>query len=55
MLRLLQLLLIGHVHKWKIIGDVPYERHDDTGFVEARGRRYILQCEHCGKIHRSDP
>jgi phage terminase large subunit GpA-like protein len=53
MIWLLRVLFFGHCHKWKTIqknnlvntlGGKPVER----------GERYILQCEHCGKIIKRD-
>ena len=48
MIRLLQLLFLGHIHKWKIIRTTQiYDEPDDE---LPYGTRYDLQCEHCGKI-----
>lgn len=49
MIRLIELLIFGHIHKWKILnrGNLvrgPYEK----------GQRYIMQCEKCGKVKKSD-
>jgi len=50
MLRLLQLLFIGHVHKWKVIkeGSASWESIQST--ESARWTRYVLQCEICGAM-----
>ena len=49
MLRLLQWLLFGHVHKW-----VEKNRMRlDTDFG-AVGVRVISECEHCGKFRKFD-
>ena len=54
MIRLLQLLFLGHVHKWKIIKTGRYV--DYAGFtvggkdVSAQGTFYTQECEHCGKL-----
>lgn len=46
MLKLLQLLLYGHQHKWKIIKQVG------MGYDEKiiTRQRFYLQCEVCGNI-----
>ena len=44
MIRLIQLLFFGHIHKWKIID----KRRLD--YVSDFCDRYTSQCEHCGKI-----
>lgn len=49
MLRLIQLLIWGHVHKWTVIYD-----GDLTGANGARGHRYHLQCEKCGDVKKRD-
>ena len=48
MIKLLSLLWNGHSHKWVVINkeDIDYK----SEFTAARGIRYTLQCEHCGKI-----
>lgn len=48
MKRLFQLLIYGHVHKWKIISERRFNY--DDGFTRGDCNRYILQCEHCGEI-----
>ncbi len=52
MIRLIQLLFFGHIHKWKIIDKlrVDYE----TDFSKGSCDRYTLQCEHCGNIKVKD-
>lgn len=49
MLCLLQLIFLGHFHKWKVI-----ETNNLTINSEVKGRRYIQQCEHCGKVIKRD-
>jgi hypothetical protein len=49
MLKLLQLLFVGHCHKWKIINEGPCS--DSCG---GKWQRYYLQCEHCGNIKIKD-
>jgi len=47
MIRLLQLLIFGHFHKWKIMHRCPvYER----GEVKPVRFDYDCQCETCGKV-----
>lgn len=55
MLRLLQWLFYGHVHKchkWKIIKQerVEWEEVFRNGSSGGVCPRYILQCEHCGEL-----
>jgi hypothetical protein len=53
MLRLLQLIFLGHIHKWKIIKENPLIRRDiDT--PDQTGINYVLQCEHCGTLKQFD-
>ncbi|MGV7033070.1 hypothetical protein [Methylobacterium symbioticum] len=54
MLQLLQWLLFGHVHKWKTVRDVPLTELDDRGREVVTGRRYVQQCEYCGKVIKRD-
>jgi uncharacterized protein CbrC (UPF0167 family) len=46
---ILEMIFIGHVHKWIIIKNSPLT--SDTGAI---GDRYILQCIHCGNIKYVD-
>jgi hypothetical protein len=50
MMRLLQWLFVGHVHKWKNL-----TRHN---VVNKRGKvtgeAYVQQCEQCGVVTRRD-
>lgn len=50
MLRLFQLLLFGHIHKWETekISELTMEHS------RARGNRYILRCANCGKVKKVD-
>lgn len=57
MIRLLQILFLGHAHRWQIIREVPLVWHDDwesPDDVTRSGRRYVLQCEGCGKVKKED-
>ncbi|GJD54956.1 hypothetical protein [Methylobacterium dankookense] len=54
MLQLLQWLFFGHVHKWKTLRDVPLAELDYSGREVVTGRRYVQQCEHCGKVIQRD-
>jgi len=49
MIRLIQLLIWGHNHKWSIIDD--YRLNGGPGMV---GHRYHLQCEKCGDVKKRD-
>ena len=51
MLKLLQLLFVGHAHKWKILEIKEYKWSNDFGEY-GTGRNYYLQCEICGVVHR---
>ena len=48
MIRLLQLLIFGHVHKWKIIA--KSEVFEENGAQKPVYIDYNCQCEACGKI-----
>jgi len=50
MFKLLQYLFLGHIHKWKVIGQVPYELRSRDGDVLKVATAYTLQCEHCGDL-----
>lgn len=54
MIRLLQWLFIGHIHKWNTIEDRPLATKDQAGKVVAKGHRYFQQCEHCGVVVKRD-
>lgn len=49
MLRLLQWLFVGHVHRWKIL-----ENRSLANGSGSTGSRYILQCEACGDVCKRD-
>ena len=50
MIRLLQLLFYGHIHKWKII-----KTHELTMTgSKSTGTRHELQCEKCGNVKMVD-
>ena len=48
MIKLLSFLWLGHSHKWVVINEENIDYKSE--FTAARGIRYTLQCEHCGKI-----
>lgn len=50
MMRLLQLLFIGHFHKWKTARVVELTYEDG----KTRGSRWIQECETCGKVTNRD-
>lgn len=58
MIRLLQLLIFGHVHKWKTLEERPLVRPEQvvegTTYGQRTGTRYIQQCEHCGIVEKRD-
>lgn len=54
MLKLLQLIFLGHSHQWKILTEAKLnEVNRATGFTSV-GRRYTLQCVKCGDIKKKD-
>lgn len=50
MIRFLQWLFYGHVHKWKIINQNKVYLKFIDNEEEAVFMRYILQCETCGEM-----
>lgn len=48
MIRLLQLLFYGHIHKWET------ESVHDLKMATDRGSRYILRCSECGDVKMVD-
>lgn len=56
MLNLLKLLIFGHLHKWAVIADAPFERWEDSPTdIVHRGRKYTCRCEKCGEIKAFTP
>lgn len=49
MIRLLQLIFLGHIHKWKTVEKSAYEGRTQ-GRVTSKGTVFTLQCEHCGEM-----
>lgn len=49
MLRLLQYIITGHSHRWKVLEQVGL-----LGIEGSRGTRFILQCEQCGNVRKRD-
>lgn len=45
MIKLLQILIYGHEHRWEIIKETPA----NDGYAR-RWQRYYLQCKHCGNV-----
>lgn len=52
MLRLLQFLFLGHVHKWKKVDEWRMAR--STRPDDAIGKAVFCVCEGCGKHKRFD-
>ena len=50
MLRLLQWLFVGHVHKWSTLETRKLSTTDGS----ETGVRYIQQCDHCGIVKKRD-
>lgn len=53
MIRLLQWLFLGHVHKWKTL-EKRELRQTYGGKVDSVGTRYIQECETCGIVVKRD-
>lgn len=51
MLKLLQLIFVGHFHKWKILRETRLSTRD---LPPRHGTRFYLQCEKCGMIRNKD-
>lgn len=54
MLRILQLIFLGHYHVWETIGENKYELRKLDGSAYSTGTRFILKCKHCGKVKKVD-
>jgi hypothetical protein len=58
MIRLLQLLIFGHAHKWKTLKQTPLVRPEQVVYGQTYGQRtgtrYIQQCETCGLVTKRD-
>lgn len=51
MMRLIQWLIFGHIHKWTTIQQGTITgRMGDGSSVGAIGDYHIQQCDHCGKV-----
>lgn len=52
MWRLIQLIIYGHIHKWKTLEKLKiYHPEHKPGDLPS-GDRYIQQCEICGKVQK---
>lgn len=49
MIRLLQFLFFGHIHKWVDVGSGRWQRGSDEA-----GPRYVCKCEKCGAYRAFD-
>jgi hypothetical protein len=49
MIRLLQLIIFGHVHKWKVMEEKSIHNLSIPKGYTA-GTLYVCQCETCGAI-----
>lgn len=54
MIALLQLLFLGHIHKWSTIRVTGFERRDSNNEIVALGRRYVIRCDRCGWLKKRD-
>lgn len=56
MIRLIQLIIIGHFHRWTIVKEETYKVWDGRqDNIVAHGNQYILQCEKCGCMKKFRP
>ena len=53
MLRLLELILCGHIHEWETIDQNRFRWCDDFG-GSGTGTRYYVRCKKCGWIRKID-
>lgn len=53
MIRLIQLMIFGHVHKWETFDQVNLIVKHEFGGVET-GVRFFCRCETCGKVIKRD-
>ena len=53
MLRLLELLVRGHVHEWETISERRLKWSNGLG-EEGTGTRYTVRCKKCGWIRKID-
>jgi len=53
MLRLLELLIRGHIHEWETIDKRQLTWSDDLG-GEGTCSRYYVRCKKCGWIRKID-
>lgn len=54
MIRLLQLVFLGHFHRWDTVEVRNFFDRRDEGKANARpiGQVYVQQCKGCGKVVR---
>jgi hypothetical protein len=53
MLRLLELLIRGHIHEWETISARKLEWSNDFN-EHGTGTRYHLRCKKCGWVRKVD-
>lgn len=53
MLRLLELLICGHIHEWETIGERRLTWSNDFG-ESGTGTRFYLRCRKCGWVRKVD-
>lgn len=49
MIRLIQWIIFGHIHKWEYVKDVIYTTRIYDGEVIRKQTKYICKCVGCGK------
>lgn len=50
MIRLIWFIIFGHTHKWETIDTTVLTKE----YSAARGMRYVLRCNTCGKVKKVD-
>ena len=54
MIRLLQFLIFGHVHKWETVGRSSWKTVGEFGSELESGPRFVCKCEKCGAYRTFD-
>ena len=52
MIRLLQLIIFGHIHQWEILGKTRVFESETIKDDLPIGIKYVLQCKHCGEMKK---
>lgn len=59
MIRLIQWLFLGHIHKWEKVSESELNIIDPYAVTEnrrvvAKGKRFVTRCEKCGSYKKWD-